>query len=170
MKNIGRRNFLKKTSLSAAAFAATPLIPSCEETNITIPRTGGKYMGDFTAPKLDKVRIAFIGVGHRGGGHLSYLANIPGTEVVAISDLYEDKVKQSLKTVYQLTNYNQHNNIKTYWGSEIKWKIMLKEVKPDAVFISTNWKNHAPMAIESMKNGFRASVLPPEGLGERRFQ
>ena len=161
MKNIGRRNFLKKTSLSAAAFAATPLIPSCEDTNITLPRSGGKYMGDFTAPKLDKVRIAFIGVGHRGGGHLSYLANIPGTEVVAISDLYEDKVKQSLKTVHQLTNFNQHNNIETYWGSEIKWKIMLQEVKPDAVFISTNWKNHAPMAIESMKNGAHVFVEVP---------
>ncbi len=161
MKNIGRRNFLKKTSLSAAAFAATPLIPSCEDTNNTIPRSGGKYMGDFIAPKLNNVRIAFIGVGHRGGGHLSYLANIPGTEVVAISDLYEDKVKQSLKTVHQLTNYNQHNNIETYWGSEIKWKIMLQEVKPDAVFISTNWKNHAPMAIESMKNGAHAFVEVP---------
>ena len=161
MKNIGRRNFLKKTSLSAAAFAATPLIPSCEDTNNTLPRSGGKYMGDFTAPKLDKVRIAFIGVGHRGGGHLSYLANIPGTEVVAISDLYEDKVKQSLKTVHQLTDYNQHNNIETYWGSEIRWKIMLQEVKPDAVFISTNWKNHAPMAIESMKNGAHVFVEVP---------
>ena len=161
MKNIGRRNFLKKTSLSAAAFAATPLIPSCDDTNVTIPRSGGKYMGDFTAPKLDNVRIAFIGVGHRGGGHLSFLANIPGTEVVAISDLYEDKVKQSLKTVHQLKNYNQHNNIETYWGSEIKWKIMLQEVKPDAVFISTNWKNHAQMAIESMKNGAHAFVEVP---------
>ena len=58
MKNIGRRNFLKKTSLSAAAFAATPLIPSSEDTNVSIPRSEGKYMGDFTAPKLDKVQMS----------------------------------------------------------------------------------------------------------------
>ena len=95
MKNIGRRNFLKKTSLSAAAFAATPLIPSCEDTNITLPRSGGKYMGDFTAPKLDKVRIAFIGVGHRGIRHLSYLANIPGTEVVAIVTFMKTKLNKA---------------------------------------------------------------------------
>ena len=38
---------------------------------------------------------------------------------------------------------------------------MLKEVKPDAVFISTNWENHAPMAIETMKNGAHAFVEVP---------
>ena len=32
---------------------------------------------------------------------------------------------------------------------------LLDEVKPDVVFISTNWDNHAPMAIESMKKGAR---------------
>ena len=115
-------------------------------------------MGDFTATKLEKVRIAFIGVGHRGVGHLQYLVNIHGTEVVAISDLYENNVKQSLKTIHQLKDDNQHTNVKTYLGSENKWKTMLQEVKPDAVFISTNWKNHAPMAIESMKNGAHVFV------------
>ena len=38
---------------------------------------------------------------------------------------------------------------------------MLKEVRPDVVFISTNWNNHAPMAIESMKAGSHAFVEVP---------
>ena len=38
---------------------------------------------------------------------------------------------------------------------------MLKEVRPDVVFIATNWNNHAPMAIESMKAGAHAFVEVP---------
>ena len=161
MKNTSRRNFLKKTSLSAAAFAASGLIPACEDSQTEVPSSGGNYMGDFIAPKLDKVRIAFIGVGKRGGGHLKYLSGLEGTEVVAISDLYEDNVNDKIKIIKHSTNFNQHPKIQTYWGSDIKWKAMLNEVKPDAVFISTNWKNHAPMAIESMKNGAHAFVEVP---------
>ena len=38
---------------------------------------------------------------------------------------------------------------------------MLQEVKPDVVFISTNWNNHAPVAIECMKQGAHAFVGVP---------
>ncbi len=38
---------------------------------------------------------------------------------------------------------------------------MLDEVKPDVVFIATNWKNHAPMAIVSMEKGADAFVEVP---------
>ena len=41
---------------------------------------------------------------------------------------------------------------------------MLEEVKPNAVFVSTNWKNHAPMAIEAMKKGAHVFVEVPLAL------
>ena len=59
-------------------------------------------MGDHAAPKLSKIRAAFIGLGSRGVGHLKFFAGLPGTEVVAISDLYEDNVKEKLGMVNQL--------------------------------------------------------------------
>jgi len=55
----------------------------------------------------------------------------------------------------------RHQNIATYHGGEDQWKVMLEEVKPDIVFICTNWKNHAPMAIEAMKQGVHAFVEVP---------
>ena len=144
--SINRRNFLKKTSLSTAALASVPLLTNCEsEVNSQAP-SGGLYMGDHAAPKLSKIRAAFIGAGSRGVGHLKFFAGLPGTEVVAISDLYEDNVKEKLGMVNQLAEATSHSNIATYWGDENRWKTMLKEVKPDVVFIATNWNNHAPMA------------------------
>jgi predicted dehydrogenase len=160
MKKLDRRQFLKKTSIASAAVGAASLFPEYLRGQSERPFTAN-YMGGFTAPKLATVRAAFIGVGARGGYHLKFLAALPNTEVVAISDLYEDLVKEKEGWVREVSDESRHQNIKLYWGSEVKWKTMLKEVRPDVVFIATNWINHAPMAIESMKMGAHAMVEVP---------
>ena len=160
MKNYNRRKFIKTTAFSAAAFTAASSITNCDKT-ISIPDSKGKYMGGFSAPKLETVRVAFIGVGARGSGHLRSIAKLDGVEVVAISDLYEDNVLRSSKVAHDLGKGEKHNKIAQYWGEDDKWKLMLKEVKPDAVFVSTNWNNHAPMAIHSMENGAHVFVEVP---------
>lgn len=157
MKNIGRRNFLKKTSLSAASLYLAGSVGCSEKENNL---SGGKYMGDFSASKLDTVRIALIGVGARGSGHAKQLASIEGTEIVAIADVYEDLVDRSVTSCKAIGN-ERHGDIGRYFGDENIWKKMLSEVKPDAVFIATNWRNHAPMAIEAMNQGAHAFVEVP---------
>jgi predicted dehydrogenase len=160
MKNFNRRKFIKTTTMSAAALAAAKTLVSCTEDN-TQPVSKGQYMGGFSAPKLDTVRVAFIGVGARGSGHLRSLASLEGVEVVAISDLYEDYCIRSSKVASEIGKGERHNNIAQYWGAENKWELMIEEIKPDAVFISTNWNNHAPMAIKSMESGAHAFVEVP---------
>jgi len=59
---------------------------------------------------------------------------------------------------------SRHQKIALYHGDENKWKQMLEDVKPDAVFIATNWKNHAPMAIEAMKQGAHVFIEVPIAL------
>ena len=159
--SINRRNFLKKTSLSTAAITSVPFYSSCESFLKSQAPSGGIYMGDHAAPKISNIKAAFIGVGDRGGAHLKFFAGLPGTEVVAISDLFEDNVKQKYEMVKQISDESRHPNIATYWGVENRWKTMLEEVKPDVVFIATNWNNHAPMAIESMKQGAHTFVEVP---------
>ena len=104
-----RRRFLQTLGLATGALAAgsfanaqevAPLAPR----KITIPdpnnigpmttwpprKPGAIYMGGFRAPKLDKVRVAFVGVGERGSMHVGQMAVIEGAEIVGICDLYED--------------------------------------------------------------------------------
>ena len=157
MKKLDRRNFLKKTTLSAAAVS---VLPSYLRAN-SKRSLSQQYMGDFAAPKLDNLKAAFIGVGARGGYHLKFLAALPNTEVVAICDVYEDLVKEKIGWVREVTNESRHQNITQYYGDENQWRKMLKEVKPDVVFIATNWENHAPMAIECMEMGAHAMVEVP---------
>nr|WP_299345704.1 Gfo/Idh/MocA family oxidoreductase [Allomuricauda sp.] len=157
MNNLDRRSFLKKTSLSAAAVS---LLPNYLKAGHERPLTSS-YMGGFAAPKLDKIRAAFIGVGARGGTHLKFFAALEGTEVVAICDLYEDLIKEKIGWVKEVSSEGRHTSIASYWGGEEEWRKMLKEEKPDVVFIATNWKNHAPMAIGAMEQGAHALVEVP---------
>ena len=162
MKNINRRNFLRKTSLAGAAISVSPILansPLGAERPLS-----HSYMGDFAAPKLETVRAAFIGVGARGPGHLKFFAELPGTEVVAVCDLYEDLAKKWGAEAEKIGGGKRHKKVALYYGDENKWKTMLDEVKPDVVFVITNWKNHAPMCIEAMKKGAHAFCEVPIAL------
>ena len=158
-----RKDFLKLSSASALFLGLNPdrLDASSIEESHDLINKNSQYMGDYSAPKLKTVRVAFIGVGARGTGHARQIATIEGTEVVAISDLYQDLVQRSIDNCKEIGKGERHNEIAMYSGGENKWKLMLKEVKPDVVFISTNWDNHAPMAIEAMNSGAHAFVEVP---------
>ncbi|WP_273566472.1 Gfo/Idh/MocA family protein [Maribacter halichondriae] len=164
MSKLDRRNFIRKTTLAGAALSMAPMVANSSGRYSERPFMH-QYMGDFAAPKLETVRAAFIGVGARGPGHLKFFADLPGTEVVAVCDLYEDLAKKWGEEAKKIGAADKrHQDIKLYFGEEDKWKTMLTEVKPDVVFVVTNWKNHAPMVIEAMKNGAHAFVEVPIGL------
>ena len=119
MKNFNRRSFLKKTTLSTASLCMASNLACSQEFEKT--QSGGNYMGDFAAPKLDTIRIAIIGVGDRGYGHAKQLASIEGTEIVAISDLHEDLVDRSVSACIE-QGEGRHQNIARYFGNENQWK------------------------------------------------
>ena len=85
-------------------------------------------MGDFTAPKLEKVKVAIIGVGARGSGHAAHLASIEGVDFVAICDLEEERVKRSEAKVTAMGH-----TPKLYFGEEEAWKKMLAETDRKSV-------------------------------------
>ena len=66
----------------------------------------------------------------------NYLESINGTEVVAISDLYEDLAQRSKQNCIEIGLEERHKDIQIYSGSDQRWKLMLEEVNPDIVFIS----------------------------------
>jgi hypothetical protein len=99
-------------------------------------------MGDFSAPKLETVRWGAIGVGARGSGAVSQLAQIEGSQIVAIADLYEDWAKNAGKAVEKLGKPAPA----LYYGTPDKYHEMLARPDIDAVVICTPWEEHAPMA------------------------
>ena len=153
-----RRKFIQSASLGAASLASLGL----NDFDHSPPQAEGAiYMGGFRAPDKKTLRAAFIGLGYRGNDHLRNFASLDGTEVVGLCDLYQDHVEEKLATLKKLKPQLQEYDVKTYWGDEELWRTMLDEVQPDLVFISTNWANHAPMAIGCMEKGAHAFVEVP---------
>ena len=133
MNTTNRRGFVKATAAAAAgtmaAATADNLVPA-----------GQTYMGGFAAPKLAKVKIAFIGCGKRSNTHIPQLSTLEGTEVVAVSDLYQDLAERAQKRIKQIGKGERHKNVKTYHGDKFAYKKMLAEVKPDLVYVITPWE------------------------------
>jgi predicted dehydrogenase len=150
-----RRSFLKTLGGMTAALAAYPAFGAAQGSG-PARKTGARYMGDFAAPKLDKVKVAHIGVGARGTGHARQLASIEGTEIVGISDLYEDYARRSEKNVSA-----KGHTPKLYYGDPQAWRKMLAETKPDMVVIATPWEVHAEMGVGAMQAGAHAFIETP---------
>ncbi|NBA96606.1 Gfo/Idh/MocA family protein [Pseudomonas sp. R5(2019)] len=154
-----RRGFLKTLGSLTVGLAAFPGLASAQ---VGAPSrvAGAKYMGGFIAPKLDKVKVAIIGVGARGPTHVEQVAACEGTEIVAICDLYEDLCNTS-KNIALRADPERHKDVKLYFGDKHEYRKMLAETKPDAVWIATPWEWHAPMAIDAMNAGAHAFVEVP---------
>ena len=128
------------------------------QTDAVTPRPAGSiYMGDFRAPKIEKVRVCVIGLGERGTPQTIQLAHVPNCEVVGVCDLYDDAAQKVANRMQELTGKRPA----TYSQDKDAYKKMLAELKPDAVIINTNWDTHAQMAIEAMESGAHAFVEVP---------
>ncbi|MEN8193215.1 MAG: Gfo/Idh/MocA family oxidoreductase [Bacteroidota bacterium] len=153
-----RRDFLK-TSLygTGAAIVGVGIIgQGCAPSR----PTASKYMGDFIAPKLDKIRCGFIGVGSRGSGHMSWTTGYKDAEVVAIADPHIPTVEKQLEELKE----RGITSVKTYTNGDNDYLQMLKKEKLDVVIIATPWEWHAKQAIAAMEAGVHAFVEVPLGI------
>nr|WP_283105742.1 Gfo/Idh/MocA family oxidoreductase [Shewanella kaireitica] len=153
-----RRHFLKTAGIAAASLAS-PSFGSVSNTVPAPPLQGKSVMG-LIAPKMDTVRVGFIGVGQRGSGHVKHFCHLEGVEIVAICDTDIEVLDRSVAFVTE-------QGLKTparYSGSEKSYLELLQRKDIDIVIISTPWEWHAPMAIDTMESGKHAFVEVPLAL------
>lgn len=153
-----RRDFLRKTLVGSgiiasglAVHAASIRIDSQKNQQIADPKLGFNMCG-YAAPKLDKVRIGFVGLGNRGPGAVERMSFIEGVEIVALCDLLPDRVEkcQAILEKHGLPR------AKSYSGSKETWKEMCQNPGIDLIYITTPWAWHTPMAVYAMENGKHA--------------
>ncbi|HYH55096.1 MAG TPA: twin-arginine translocation signal domain-containing protein, partial [Anseongella sp.] len=108
--NNNRREFLKLSGLAGLGLvgAGVPGMtnagagPGNEDILGQVKRSRRQQrfnMSGYAAPKLETVRIGFIGLGQRGPGAVDRMSHIQGVEIKALCDIRPDraeKVKQSL--------------------------------------------------------------------------
>lgn len=157
-----RRNFIKRLAVGAGAISVLPSCINSDTNSNTIHTISNDYKQHFNmcgygAPKLDKVRVGFIGLGMRGPGAVMRMSYIEGVEIAGLCDKYTDRVE---KTQQMLTDRGIEK-IKSYSGSENSWKELCESDNVDLIYICTPWHLHTPMAVYAMEHGKHVAVEVP---------
>ena len=130
------------------------------QTVIPARPAGQKHVLGLTTPKMDVVRVGFIGLGMRGPGAVDRFTHIPGVEIKALCDLYPERVENSQRILEK----NGKPRATAYSGSEDAWKAMCERDDIDLIYIVTDWKRHAPMTLYAMEHGKHVAVEVPAAM------
>ena len=134
--NSSRRGFIKTTALTGIGLSVLPAF------------TFGSHA------EAEKVRIALIGVGGRGRGHLRNLMNRDDILVPAVCDIDPEAI-QKTQSMMKKAGYEQPE---IYTGNDHAYLKLLERDDIDGVVIATPWLWHTRMAVDTMKAGKYAGV------------
>ncbi len=161
-----RRDFLRNTLLGtgmlATGLAGHTASLNNESNSLKRDKNSGQRfnMCGYAAPKLDKVRIGFIGLGMRGPFAVERMSYIEGVEIVGLCDQYDDRVEK----MQELLAKQGLPRAKSYSGSKDAWKNMCEDPDIDLIYITTPWSLHTPIAVYAMENGKHAATEVPAAI------
>jgi len=152
--NLNRKNFLKFAGLATAGMLTKPL-QADKNSPFYNNHIQQFNMHGYGAPRLDKVRICFIGLGSRGSGTVGRFSEVEGVEIKALCDIYPERIEKAKSRI------KGSHNPDSYSGTEDAWEQLCERDDIDLVVISTPWSWHAQQAVYTMKNGKHAAVEVP---------
>lgn len=127
------------------------------KTVVPVRPKGQQDMLQFAAPALDTVRVGFIGLGMRGPGAVERFTHIPGTKIVALCDIEQDRTEKAANIVTKAGRPAPA----LYYGSEDAWKDLVNRDDLDLIYLAPDWKHHVPMALYAMEKGKHVAVEVP---------
>ena len=144
MKN-NRRDFFRLTGLAGLGLAGNRLLKAREhggdsrtmikaENSVQKSHIQKFNMSGYSSPKLDVVRIGFIGVGSRGIGSVVRMSKIEGVEIKAICDKRPEAVNATKKAL----EGTGHEPV-IYTGTEDIWKKVCERDDIDLIYTATPW-------------------------------
>ena len=158
-------------SLFAAALCAVALV-SCtpsgsvrtvKDGKITYPvperPEGAQSMIGFAAEPIETVHVAFIGLGMRGPGAVERFTYLDGVEIVALCDLFEERVASAQKLLVK----RGLPEADSYFGEDA-WKEVCQREDVDLIYLCTPWLKHTPMAVYAMEQGKHVAIEVPAAM------
>ena len=92
---------------------------------------------------MEKIRMGFVGLGQRGQSMLNTFLAYSVIDVVAVCDVYQDRVDLASKVIQEKRNHEPRKYL--------DFQEMLKDKEIDAVYIASSWEEHIKQAILTMK-------------------
>lgn len=120
---------------------------------------GQQHVLGLTAPKMEVVRVGFVGLGMRGPGAVERFTFIPGTHVVALCD-YEVKRAEACQEYLRKASLPK---AAIYSGAE-GYKKLCERKDIDLVYIAADWDHHFPIARYAMEHGKHVAIEVPSAM------
>ncbi|OOG72250.1 Gfo/Idh/MocA family protein [Flavobacterium sp. A45] len=109
---------------------------------------------------LPTVRVAFIGLGMRGPGAVERMTHIPGVEIVALCDMLEDRTKSANQILVKAGLPKAQE----FFGDANAWRKVTALPNVDLVYVATDWKHHALIGVQAMKDGKHVAIEVPGAM------
>lgn len=155
-----RRNFLKLTGLASLGLAGSSLLKSSPLMANPLVATSNSQqrfnMSGYRAPKLDTVRVGFIGTGNRGSAAVERHSYIQGVSIKAICDVRPEKA-EAAKARIKTTGHEA----RLYSKNAESWKEVCDRDDIDLIYVATHWELHTPIAVYAMERGKHVAVEIP---------
>src|SRR5215210_407909 len=157
-----RRNFIKLSGLAGVSIAggniATALANEAGNKPDGLDKKPDQHfnMSGFAAPKIETVRIGFIGLGNRGPGAVERMSKIAGVDIKGLCDLRPDKANAAKKLLEKTPHRPD-----VYTNNENEWKKMCERKDIDLIYIATPWSLHTPMAVFAMNQDKHVCIEVP---------
>ncbi|MBQ0049218.1 MAG: Gfo/Idh/MocA family oxidoreductase [Bacteroidales bacterium] len=113
----------------------------------------------LTVPKMETVRVAFVGLGMRGPGAVNRFCHIPGVEIVALCDYVAERAEGCQKYLRQAGLPPAD-----IYSGEDGYKELCKRPDIDLVYVATDWDHHYPVAMCAMENGKNTAIEVPSAM------
>ncbi|UFH34328.1 Gfo/Idh/MocA family protein [Flavobacterium acetivorans] len=113
----------------------------------------------LTVDPIPTVRVAFIGLGMRGPGAVERMTHIPGVEIVALCDLLENRTQKANEILVKAGLPKALE-----FSGEEGWRKVTALPNVDLVYIATDWKHHAEMGVQAMKDGKNVAIEVPGAM------
>jgi predicted dehydrogenase len=97
---------------------------------------------------------------HRGPSAVKRFTQIPGTKIVALSDVEQARIDST----QQILKRAGLPEAASYGGNENAWRQLVERDDIDLVYIATDWIHHAEMAKYAMECGKHAAVEVPGAM------
>ena len=168
MNKTNRRHFFKQVTLGGLGAAGLALgssfhaeaAPKAKNNLLSVntKRSGGVNMCGFAAPKLETVRVGFIGVGNRGFGNMRQMTYLEGVQIKAICDIIPFRIDEAQKCLAD----QKLPAAKVYTGKDDSWKALCEDPEIDLISIAVpRGPLHAAISIYAMKCGKHVAVEVP---------
>lgn len=120
---------------------------------------GQEHAVGMAAPKLNVVRVGFVGLGMRGPDAVARFSYIPGVQIVALCD-YEKERAEACQRFLKAASLPKA----AVYSGEDGYKELCKRDDIDLVYIATDWDHHFPVAKCAMENGKHAAIEVPSAM------